>query len=301
MHFPPVRWHGQERRLWNRVWRRSCKDLPEERVRLRFLDWLLLEQAWPAGHIASERSLTDTRGQRTDLLCYNKKGEPAWLIECKAPSVRIGESASLQIARYNQVVQAPILCLTNGLNDHWYRTDGEALTPLDTPPAPAAESIETIREPVSYWIDRGFLGRTSSETLQQSLTDLCRELYHPTEAASIFYLDGDWKTDHLALMHDYRMFKLDRNRQLAIAILSDAAGSTWISALHNKRGTTTAMIQIPAESTGVTGGHADEFHYFLSDTNGRMPLSSICPDPLPLTLDRLLPRLDEIVLQLLAS
>lgn len=301
MHFPPVRWHGQEKRLWNRVWRRSCKDLPEERVRLRFLDWLLLQQSWPVGHIASERSLTDTNRQRTDLLCHNERGEPAWLIECKAPTVPIGESASIQIARYNRVVQARFLCLTNGQNDQWYRTDTEKLVSLDSPPAPERVAIETVRQPDSYWIDRGFLGRNSSELTQRTLGNLCRQLYDPNHTNSIFYLGGNWHTDHLLLSHDYRSFEPDPTRQLAVALLSDFAGASWLSVLHYRNGETDAMVQVPLDLSESTGHAPDELHYFLKRSNGRVPLSSICSDPLPLTVDLLIPRLDEILLQLLTS
>ncbi|MGM0507216.1 MAG: type I restriction enzyme HsdR N-terminal domain-containing protein, partial [Bacteroidota bacterium] len=272
LHFPPVRWNGQERRLWNRVWRRSCKDLPEERVRLQFLDWLLLQQAWPAGHIASERSLSDRHSQRTDLLCHNEKGEPAWLIECKAPSVRMGESASIQIARYNRVVGASVLCLTNGVFDYWYRVSDETLIELDSPPTPDRVLIETIRDPAIYWVDRGFLGNRSPEPFRNKLAALCRDLYNPDHASSIFYLDGEWRTDHLSLSHYYRAFNPDPARQIAIAILSDATGSTWISVLHNEKSQTTAMFQIPIQPSEQSGEPTDKLHYFLTDTNGRIRL-----------------------------
>ncbi|MEX1211922.1 MAG: type I restriction enzyme HsdR N-terminal domain-containing protein [Balneolaceae bacterium] len=299
LHFPPIRWHGQEKRLWNRVWRRSCKDLPEERVRLRFLDWLLLQHEWPPGHIASERSLSSGHAQRTDLLCHDEEGNPSWLIECKAPSVRIGESASLQIAQYNRIVQAPVLCLTNGVSDYWYRTDGDRLDALDAPPIAETLPIEAIRQSTSYWVDRGFLGHKSSEALQEALTGLCRQLYDPSHADSIFYLEGTWRNDHLYLTHDYRSVPLSRRRLLAVAPLSDASGSSWISALHHENGATNAMIQIPLDPE--TGVPSDTVHYHLTDRKGSVPRSSILPDPLPLQADQLIPALDQLIQSLLTS
>lgn len=270
-------------------------------MRLRFLDWLLLQQRWPPGHIASERSLSGSHQQRTDLLCHNENGDPEWLIECKAPSVRIGESASIQIARYNRIIQASVLCLTNGLNDFWYRANGEELISLDSPPTPDHVSVETLRKPAAYWVERGFLGHACPEKLEDTLAALCRELYNSTETTSQFYLDGEWKTDHLPLSHYYCTLHPDSKRQIAVSILSDAIGSTWISVLHNQEGATTAMIQIPLHSPEPSGKETDELHYFLTGTNGRIPLSSICSDPLPLKLDLLLPRIDEIIQRLLAS
>lgn len=279
LHFPPVRWHGQERRLWNRVWRRSCKDLPEERVRLQFLDWLLLQQEWPPGYIASEQALPGSRLERTDLLCYDSNGKPEWLIECKAPSVCIGERARLQIARYNRELRAPCLCLTNGIDEQWYRTTDEGLMTLDSPPGDVRQSIESIRTAHDYWIDRGFLGKHTPAHAVEPAVSLCRWLYHPDEIDFIFHLGGEWTSGSLPLAHYYRRINRDEERQLAIALLSDADGSSWISILHNQQERTNLLLQIPIAPDRETGQLTGEIRYHSASSSGTLALASL-PGPL---------------------
>jgi hypothetical protein len=69
--------------------------------------------------------------KRVDLL-ITEKAQPKILIECKAPSVKLTEKTFEQTARYNSIIGAKEIILTNGLqhinahfeNDqyHFYRS-----------------------------------------------------------------------------------------------------------------------------------------------------------------------------------
>jgi hypothetical protein len=52
--------------------------------------------------------------KRFDILVYNRKGNALLLVECKAPSVKITNSAFEQITRYNLTLKVPYLVVTNG-------------------------------------------------------------------------------------------------------------------------------------------------------------------------------------------
>jgi len=52
---------------------------------------------------------------RADLIVNNRELEPVILVECKAPSVKIGKDAFDQIAKYNFSLKAKYLYVTNGL------------------------------------------------------------------------------------------------------------------------------------------------------------------------------------------
>jgi hypothetical protein len=54
------------------------------------------------------------RTWRADVVAYDRHHRPVLLAECKAPGVPLGQSVLDQLARYNVVVRAGVLVLTNG-------------------------------------------------------------------------------------------------------------------------------------------------------------------------------------------
>jgi type I site-specific restriction endonuclease len=58
---------------------------------------------------------------RTDLVLFDKKGQPLLLAECKAPSVPVNRSVFEQIMRYNKLLKVPYLLLTNGVDSYFCR------------------------------------------------------------------------------------------------------------------------------------------------------------------------------------
>ena len=71
------------------------------------------------GLMAVEHRLTlNGVEKRADLVCYNNDGQPVLLAECKAPQIKLSQDTLDQAARYNLVLNVPILLLTNG-NQHY--------------------------------------------------------------------------------------------------------------------------------------------------------------------------------------
>jgi type I site-specific restriction endonuclease len=99
---------------------------PEEWVRQHTLRWIITEKLYPAGLIAVEKSiLINGMEQRFDAVVFNRASEPAVIIECKAPEVKITEEVFDQVARYNMKVMAPFLLITNGLTHYCCVMDHE--------------------------------------------------------------------------------------------------------------------------------------------------------------------------------
>lgn len=97
---------------------------PEEWVRQHFVHYLIEEKKYPISLISIEKKLTINKlTKRTDILVFNKKGEPAIIIECKAPSVKITQDTFDQIARYNLTLNAKYLITTNGLEHYYCKMD----------------------------------------------------------------------------------------------------------------------------------------------------------------------------------
>lgn len=99
--------------------RRFVALTPEEYVRQHFAAWLTGELHYPASHIANEVSLTlnGTR-RRCDTLIYDNHGEPLMIVEYKAPTVTVDQGVFDQIVRYNMVLRARYLTVSNGLRHY---------------------------------------------------------------------------------------------------------------------------------------------------------------------------------------
>lgn len=92
---------------------------PEEEVRQRFTRYLVEEKGYPASLILTEFSLKlNEMTRRCDILVHKPAGEPAVLVECKAPEVKISRETFDQAARYNMVFSVKYLMVTNGLKHY---------------------------------------------------------------------------------------------------------------------------------------------------------------------------------------
>ena len=97
---------------------------PEEWVRQHVVQFLLSEKNYPKSHINVEKQLLlNGTKKRYDVLVFNPDGSIHLIVECKAPSVRIGQDTFDQIARYNLVTNATYLMVNNGLTHYFCQLD----------------------------------------------------------------------------------------------------------------------------------------------------------------------------------
>jgi len=92
---------------------------PEEYVRQYFTSWLVSCLNYPVSLMANEIGieLNGTK-KRCDTVVFNSDGSPFMIIEYKAPDVAISQQVFDQIVRYNMVLRAKYLTVTNGLNHY---------------------------------------------------------------------------------------------------------------------------------------------------------------------------------------
>ena len=91
---------------------------PEEWVRQHVLHWLINHHHYPKSLIRTESGLQYNQlAKRTDILVYNRNGLPFMLVECKASFVPLTQQVLEQAIRYNAILKAPYLLISNGL-DH---------------------------------------------------------------------------------------------------------------------------------------------------------------------------------------
>lgn len=92
---------------------------PEEYVRQHFVSWLMTSLHYPCSLMANEIGieLNGTR-KRCDTVVFNPDGTPFMIVEYKAPSVGITQMVFDQIARYNMVLHARLLVVSNGISHY---------------------------------------------------------------------------------------------------------------------------------------------------------------------------------------
>ncbi len=99
---------------------------PEEWVRQHVVQFLLQDKRYPKSYINVEKLIKiNDLSKRYDAVVYQPNGEIFLLIECKAPEVTISQQTFDQIARYNLVLKAKYLMVTNGLNHYFCQMDFE--------------------------------------------------------------------------------------------------------------------------------------------------------------------------------
>lgn len=99
---------------------------PEEWVRQNFVRFLIEEKQFPMALMGNEVSLLQNGiKRRCDTLVADIEGNPFVIVEYKAPSIPITQSVFDQIVRYNMVMKAKCLIVSNGLQHYCCKIDYE--------------------------------------------------------------------------------------------------------------------------------------------------------------------------------
>ncbi|MEX2352131.1 MAG: type I restriction enzyme HsdR N-terminal domain-containing protein [Balneolaceae bacterium] len=249
-HFPPIIFRGGRKRLWSKSDRTVLENRPEERVRLRFIDYLTLEAELPGSRVGREVPIPGSISQggpgvrRADIVLYSDRFDPMLLVECKAEGVPLSRSVAEQTAQYNRQLEARWLCLTNARQDYWFEVSSRSVVQLDSPPFdPGKSSGLNFADPV-YWNERGFIGSRSGSALAASITSVLQQLFRNSSA---HYLEIPSPAPGIFPWHYYRLDSLENGEDLAFSFLADATGSTLVSAILNS-GSERGMILLPLES-----------------------------------------------------
>jgi hypothetical protein len=94
---------------------------PEEWVRQHLVHYLLDVKNFPASLISVEKQLIlNQQSKRYDIVVYRDL-KPLLVVECKAPFVGLDNSVAEQALRYNLVLKAEYLMISNGVQDWIYK------------------------------------------------------------------------------------------------------------------------------------------------------------------------------------
>lgn len=99
---------------------------PEEWVRQNFVQFLIQEKHFPEALMGNEVSLLQNGiKRRCDTLVADSEGSPFVIVEYKASSIPITQNVFDQIVRYNMVMKAKYLIVSNGLQHYCCKIDYE--------------------------------------------------------------------------------------------------------------------------------------------------------------------------------
>lgn len=116
---------GSKMQVFDEVRKKYIVLTPEEWVRQHFVHYLVKHLNYSPGLIAVEMAVkVNGLSQRADIVLYNKKGQPAVIVECKAPDVALTRNVFNQAARYNMPLKVDYLVVTNGLQHYCARLSG---------------------------------------------------------------------------------------------------------------------------------------------------------------------------------
>lgn len=113
--------------VWDELRKCYLVLTPEEWVRRHVIGFLTSHlNIQPAQIVQEYPVIISDQNQRADIVVIDRNGAPIFMVECKAPEVKINQSTLDQAVRYNSVLEARYLLLTNGVTHHLYeRKDSE--------------------------------------------------------------------------------------------------------------------------------------------------------------------------------
>lgn len=128
---------GSDRKIFDPIRKKYVHLTPEEWVRQHLINYLVVELQYPRSLISVESGTTyNSLQKRTDLIVFDRIGNPFLLVECKRSEAKLSEDSFYQITTYNHSVSARYLLLTNGSDFLCYDTSmGGEDAWIDTIPA----------------------------------------------------------------------------------------------------------------------------------------------------------------------
>lgn len=110
---------GKATRVYDMLRHKYVAFTPEEYVRQLFVNHLVTNLHYPMSLTANEVKINlNNTSKRCDTIVYAPGGNPLVIVEYKAPNVQITQDVFDQIVRYNMVLRAKYLIVSNGLNHY---------------------------------------------------------------------------------------------------------------------------------------------------------------------------------------
>lgn len=94
---------------------------PEEWVRQHLIHYFMDHLNYPKSLIRIEQGLKYNQLQkRSDIIVFDRNGNPWMIVECKAPDIKLNQSSVQQVAIYNSSIKAKYVAVSNGMKHVCY-------------------------------------------------------------------------------------------------------------------------------------------------------------------------------------
>ncbi|WBA44292.1 type I restriction enzyme HsdR N-terminal domain-containing protein [Hymenobacter canadensis] len=201
--------------------RKLIISTPEEAVRQAFITYLTADLGVPSELIEAEVPMSyyeKAQSGRADIVVSDATGNARLLVECKAASIFLSDAAVQQAQRYNAVIKARIIVITNSVVTYAFEStaDGELL-PLahlvpyseligDDPlphqlPEPWSYDRLDVSKPIpdaviAHSIQQGYIGEDTSPALYPLIFNLMDWMFDADDRVEPQSLD------HISLVED---------------------------------------------------------------------------------------------------
>lgn len=128
LNLPPfeykVKAEAQRKLIFDVVRKKYVQLTPEEWVRQHIVHYLLTVKKVPVTLIGVEKGMKILgRSRRVDIVVFNNLGNPALLVECKAPTVKLNPTTLSQAAVYNYGFGTDFIMISNGIQHLYLQID----------------------------------------------------------------------------------------------------------------------------------------------------------------------------------
>jgi hypothetical protein len=109
----------QKKYIYDQIRRKFVLLTPEEWVRQNFVNYLIHEKSFSPNLMNLEMGFQLYKVKyRADIVAFDRKGDAALIVECKAPGIPIRQEHFDQITRYNYELKVSYLIVTNGIEHY---------------------------------------------------------------------------------------------------------------------------------------------------------------------------------------
>lgn len=126
LNYPPIHLRARRNRsgqteVFDAVRGRWLVLTPEEWVRRHVVEHLITECGFLPQQIVEEYPVNiNSMSQRADIVAMDNSCSPRIVVECKEPGVKLCSEVLAQAVRYNSIIRAPYIVITNGLQTFSY-------------------------------------------------------------------------------------------------------------------------------------------------------------------------------------
>ena len=128
--------------IFDELRKKFVTNTPEEWVRQNFIQYLITILNYPKALISIEREIkVNQLSKRCDAVVFSRKGNPAMILEFKAPDVKLSQEVFDQVVRYNSTLNVKHLLISNGMKHFCIQLSFENHTYEFLPGIPEYQSL----------------------------------------------------------------------------------------------------------------------------------------------------------------